>query len=87
MYAFWKYDRYPYLLGEEIEKIESTGMVYIKSYCSWFNPVFELQNEEGKIVKLMLTLLENKKHEAERKIDDDFMKKRDDVLSLFGVNA
>jgi hypothetical protein len=47
LFAFWKYGTFPYVLGGEVERFGEGGLVYIKSYQSWFRPVRVMLYEEG----------------------------------------
>jgi hypothetical protein len=48
LYAFWKYDTFPYVLGGELRDMNDRGLVYIESYQGWFRPILILPLEEGK---------------------------------------
>lgn len=61
LYAFWKYDNPPYLLGGEVESIDEDGFVTVKGYSSFrFRPVKIVSLEKG--IKL-----QKKLHKAEVK--------------------
>lgn len=61
LYAFWKYDTPPYLLGGEVESIDEDGFVTVKGYkSSRFRPVKIVSLEKG--IKL-----QKKLHKAEMK--------------------
>lgn len=47
MYAFWKYDLPPYLLGGEVEEIRPDGVARIKGYTGWFRTVKIVPLEKG----------------------------------------
>jgi len=61
LYAFWKYDTFPYVLGGEVKDINNKGLVYIVSYLGWFKPIIILPLEDGKII-----------HEKIKSISDDY---------------
>ncbi len=49
LYAFWKYDLCPYMLGAEIEKFTELGNIVPKGYQGHsFKPIAILADEEGK---------------------------------------
>lgn len=57
--AFWKYDRFPYLLCGTIEEILDTGLAKIKEYGhGCFRPTFILPLEPGLKLKAELEALE-----------------------------
>lgn len=68
LYAFWKYDTPPYLLGGEVESIDEDGIVTVKGYSSSrFRPVKIVSLEKG--IKLQKKL--NKAEEKYRRIVKD----------------
>lgn len=46
LYAFWKYDMPPYLLGGEVEEVKD-NMVRVKGYTGWFKTVKIVSLEKG----------------------------------------
>lgn len=57
LWAFWKYDRWPFLLGGEIDHFTAGGSVYITSYQSAFKPVLILSYKEGKsLLESLITM-------------------------------
>ena len=61
LYAFWKYDVEPFLLGAEVEDMKGS-LIKPKGYTGWFTPVKIVPFEKG--VKLHKKL---KKAEAKYK--------------------
>ena len=47
MYAFWKYDIPPFLLGGEVKEIQEDGCVSVVGYTSRFKPVLIVPLEKG----------------------------------------
>lgn len=47
MYAFWKYDIPPFLLGGEVKEIQEDGCVSVVGYTSRFKPVLIVPIEKG----------------------------------------
>lgn len=67
MFAFWKYDRYPFLLGGEYTKVDTAGAVYVPSFQSWRKPELVLDAERGAQLRETLKTLERQyKEESER---------------------
>ena len=66
LFAFWKYDTFPYILGGEISDLNEQGFVYIDSYQGWFKPILILPLDEGKRIKSRLISIE-KSYNLERK--------------------
>lgn len=48
LFAFWRYDLYPYVLGAEIDAMTEEGSVYAPSYQSWFRPIKIMPLKAGK---------------------------------------
>lgn len=46
LYAFWKYDMPPYLLGGEVEEVKD-NMVRVKGYTGWFKTIKIVSLEKG----------------------------------------
>lgn len=51
LYAFWKYDQYPYCLGGVIDKWDDDGRVRIARYSGWFKPVLVTTYARGMIIQ------------------------------------
>ena len=64
MYAFWKYDIPPFLLGGEVKEIQEDGCVSVVGYTSKFKPVLIVPIEKG--IKLQKKL--NKANAKYKKI-------------------
>lgn len=47
LYAFWKYDLPPFLLGGEVEEIRPNGEARIKGYTGWFKTIKIVSLEKG----------------------------------------
>ena len=61
MYAFWNYNLFPYLLGDEVEEIKGRT-VKPKNYGGmWFTAAFFLPEDQGKDL--------NKNFEFREKLD------------------
>lgn len=67
LYAFWKYDRPPYLLGDEVSQIHEDGSVSVVKYTYRFKPVVILPLEKG--IKLQKKL--NKANAKYNKVVDE----------------
>lgn len=71
-YAFWRYDRFPYLLGGKITAHPATDewhrgdAVYIGSYQSYFRPLFVLDAESGPLAMAEIKRLEQEARDEER---------------------
>jgi len=67
LFAFWKYDTFPYVLGGEISDINEKGLVYVDSYQGWFKPILILPLDEGIRKNIELKAIA-KEYEEESKI-------------------
>lgn len=84
LYAFWRYDLFPYLLGGSISKVHKDGRVEIMSYGPGytFKPLFVLPGDLGARLRLALEELEGKRRHALQKLDLEY---RDQVCNLLEV--
>ena len=73
LYAFWKYDQFPYVLGGTVTKMNGDGSVQIKEYGnSSFNPVKILPLEDGKKMQNALYVLQSKRDKALKEVNTTF---------------
>ena len=74
MFAFWKYDLFPYVLGGEVEKMDERGCVETKNYGPgrWFTPIKLLPVEPGRALLAKLEALEAEHDEALTALNNDF---------------
>lgn len=57
LFAFWRYDLYPYVLGGVVDMMDDNGLVRVPSYGkAWFRPIVLYPIKKGK------ALLEKLKH-------------------------
>ncbi len=47
LFAFWKYDLFPYVLGGPIGEIDDKGFVFATTYRLWFKPIKILPLQAG----------------------------------------
>lgn len=73
LYAFWKYDLFPYVLGGEVTDINDDGLVYIESYQARFRPILILPFEKGKKINQEIEKIKNS-------YDNEFKKLRKEKL-------
>ncbi len=87
IWAFWKYDRFPYLLGDEAGEMKGMS-VCPKSYGGyWFRAKFFLPDELGQNLKSDLKDLQYEKDAVMKKIHDEFEQKRVELLKKYGQNG
>lgn len=82
MYAFWRYDYYPYYIGGECGPVEKGGLTYVPSFAGRFRPSHLFNIEDGQAIKKKLDALEqeyNKKLLALRK---GYTAKADAVMEM-----
>lgn len=88
MFAFWRYDLYPYVLGGEIDMMDDQGLVRVPSYGhSWFQPIKLLPAKKG---RELLDALKGHPHGLEnqrRKALEEFDAKWDDTLFVLFPEA
>lgn len=76
LYAFWKYDCYPYLLGAPVVEFRDDGFITAEGYrgCR-FKPIKILPLEAGKALKAKLDALEQEYNEQQRALHETFRKR------------
>lgn len=74
LYAFWRHDSFPYVLGGNVLKMGLEGCVQIGGYAtSWFVPVMLLPHGPGAQLMLKLKKLTSERAARMREVDDDFL--------------
>ena len=77
LYAFWRYDKYPYVVGGTITVMRENGWVECKEYgpghC--FKPLIVLPVEAGRALRKQLDSLDEGYREAQKKLHDEWMTK------------
>lgn len=75
LYAFWKYDRFPYLLGGLIVDFKDDGFVTVEGYRGMkFKPIKILPFDAGKALQAKLDALEQAYDKQQRSLHEDFRK-------------
>lgn len=73
LYAFWKYDGYPYILGAEVIQFFENGSVECVGYAGYaFKPVKILPLKQGAILKEKLRQLEKDRQKAKAQFDNEW---------------
>lgn len=67
LYAFWKYDRPPYLLGGEVLKVREDGGVFVKGYDRYMSSYFKKEAIVAIVPYEEGTKLHGKLNKAEKK--------------------
>lgn len=84
LYAFWKYDQFPFVLGGQITNMRSDGAVetvgYGKGY--WFTPVKILPLEEGRKMAMRLKQLQIQRDVELDVVYAKFLDKRNEIIRL-----
>lgn len=79
LFAFWKYDLFPYLLGAKVEQVRDDGWVTTEGYQGMvFNPVRVLGGKTGEKLHAELK-------ELTAEYDADLKKLRDEYLDRVNV--
>ena len=84
LFAFWKYDQFPFVLGGEVTDMKSDGAVETKEYGPgyYFTPIKFLPLDEGKKKMAELRKLQDEYRDAQKKISEDFLDKRKLILKV-----
>lgn len=94
MYAFWKYDQYPYLLGGIVTDYRVTpsegDIVMTKEYGpNWFRPVVLVPNNIGETLLKDLRGLRIAYKAAQSKLKEEYERELDTMLigaNIWGIN-
>ena len=83
IYAFWKYDLFPYISGGEVTEI-GENLVETKEYGKgrWFTYVKIFPFKEGKKIQQKLDLLEEKYYQEKKELLKKFLKERNSIIKL-----
>lgn len=68
LYAFWRYDQFPFVLGGPVTRMDEDGRVETENYGTgnWFTPSKLLPRATGEKLHGELKLLEAQYREAEK---------------------
>lgn len=86
LYAFWKYDLFPYFLGGEIEKVEDSGEVKPLKYSgASFRPVFVTSFIHGEIIHTELNNLAHERAQELEKVYQKYSDKLNDLKNQYNI--
>jgi hypothetical protein len=83
VFAFWKYDLFPFMLGGEGYLVE-WGKVYVPSYQNTFKPIITLNKADGQKLHDELKILEHEHYAAKQQLAERFRGQRDGILKRHG---
>jgi len=87
LYAFWKYDLCPYMLGGEVEAMRPNGRVIIKGYRGMsFKPIGILPDETGADALGYLNRLREKYNKEEKELKDRYRKYAQRIFESGEIN-
>lgn len=72
LYAFWKYDLFPYVLGAPASRMRSNGAVYVGSYQGYVYPILLLPIEDGELLHKRLKQLTKEYSKAHQDLEKKF---------------
>ena len=78
LYAFWRYDLFPFVCGASVNKMDERGLVSAPSYGgSWFKPLLLLPHEAGleiqKVLDASKAEMRRRKEEIEKQIESSLI--------------
>lgn len=84
LFAFWKYDLFPHVLGGEVEKIFPNGNVEILSYGKGFvfTPIKILPKEDGQKLWEKINCLVSQRNDAQSKFNQEWSQKLKELISF-----
>jgi hypothetical protein len=77
LYAFWKYDQFPYVLGGRVRTFLENGDVSVRGYDGAFTPIKVVAWSMGVEIHAMLNELNEEYRQAQQKILEDALRKLD----------
>ena len=77
LFAFWRYDFFPYVLGGPVDAMDEKGNVQTTNYGygRWFRPIKLVPLVAGKELLAKLEVLRTEHLEAKRKLDEEWRAK------------
>lgn len=86
IWAFWKYDTYPYLNSGPVKRITDEGYATVDNYGGGtFKQEFVLNEKQGKTLQFELDVLERDFNKAKEELTKIYKEKLDNVLKKFNV--
>jgi hypothetical protein len=83
LYAFWKYDHYPYYLGGEILQVLDSGRVRVRGYDGMtFAPIKIIPAETGRKIKVELGELARAYTAASKMLEDEWRDRVNKALMI-----
>ena len=84
LFAFWKYDQFPYCLGGEITDMRDNGSIETVEYGrgAYFKPVLILPLEQGKATMKELKVLEAARAEAIKAVNKTFQEQALKIIKI-----
>ena len=81
LFAFWRYDKFPYLLGGRVAKFHAKGRIEAKGYQGYsFHPILLVVNEEGEQLREALINLKEEKVREQAELDLKYIRKLEILL-------
>ena len=85
LFAFWRYDRFPYVLGSKCHpptNMHGVEMVYVPSYGGYFEPIKLMSIESGEALNDKLNSLKSEKLQAELQLNNTFRRKVGEIAKF-----
>lgn len=81
LFAFWRYDQYPYILGAPVLEMRDDGFIKPEGYGGYcFKPIKLLPLEAGKKLYKTIEQLKKQHWEAESNLRKEWIKKLNDSI-------
>ena len=85
LYAFWKNDRFPYLLWGQIDSFTKHGLVIVPSYAMNFRPLLILPESSAKELIRNLELLTKDYNEQLEELKKIALESADSYVEEYGI--
>ena len=81
LFAFWRYDLFPYVLGGTVVEMSDKGNIRTREYdYMWFTPIKIMPLDAGKALWSRIDKVRNEHHVALREFDKEWRSKIEQLL-------
>ena len=82
VWAFWRYDLFPFVLSGVAKSVDERGVADVESYGHRFQTAFTIRGREGRQLHEDLNELRAEHQAAVSELNDDFGRRRDNLLAF-----
>lgn len=82
MFAFWKQEQFPFLLGAEVVRMHPNGSVSVRGYREVVNPIRLLPLKEGRQLSIKLSEMAAARRQAEKALEKEWEEKAKELVNF-----